>query len=142
MNPSPAPVLFIHGLWIHATAWQPWIEHFDAAGYSASAPGWPGDGDTVEASRANPDAIADHGIDEVTEHYRGIIRGLDTLPIVIGHSFGGLIAEKLLGEDLAAAARTSETERWSAVTPCTRLRCSSLSTKPRSLSMLVMPMSA
>jgi hypothetical protein len=68
MTSSPTPVIFIHGLWIHATAWQAWIDYFDAAGYTASAPGWPGDADTVEASRANPDAIADHGIDEVTEH--------------------------------------------------------------------------
>ena len=33
-----------------------------------------------------------------------IIRALDTKPIVIGHSFGGLIAQRLLGEGLAAAA--------------------------------------
>jgi pimeloyl-ACP methyl ester carboxylesterase len=104
MPESATPVIFIHGLWVHSSAWQPWIDYFDAAGYSASAPGWPGDPETVEAARANPDAIADHGIDEVTEHYASIIRGLDQPPIVIGHSFGGMIAEKLLGEDLAAAA--------------------------------------
>jgi pimeloyl-ACP methyl ester carboxylesterase len=98
------PVLFIHGLWIHSSAWQPWIEYFDAAGYDASAPGWPNDPDTVEASRANPEALADHGIDEITDHYAAIIRTLPKPPIVIGHSFGGMIAEKLLGEDLAAAA--------------------------------------
>jgi pimeloyl-ACP methyl ester carboxylesterase len=98
------PVLFIHGLWIHASAWQPWIEHFDAAGYDASAPGWPGDPDTVEAARANPDALANKGIDDVAGHYAAIIRELPAPPIVIGHSFGGMIAEKLLGDDLAAAA--------------------------------------
>ena len=97
-------VIFIHGLWLHASSWQPWIDRFDAAGYDASAPGWPGDTDTVAAARANPDAVANRGIDEVTEHYAAIIRELDELPIVIGHSFGGMIAEKLLGEDLAAAA--------------------------------------
>jgi pimeloyl-ACP methyl ester carboxylesterase len=98
------PVLFIHGLWIHSAAWQPWIEHFEAAGYEASAPGWPGDPDTVEAARANPDALAGKGIDDVTDHYAAIIRELPSPPIVIGHSFGGMIAEKLLGDDLAAAA--------------------------------------
>ena len=104
MPDAATPVIFIHGLWIHASAWQPWIERFDAAGYASSAPGWPGVPDTVEGARANPEAIADHGIDEVTEHYRQIIGRLDALPIVIGHSFGGMIAEKLLGEDRAAAA--------------------------------------
>ena len=98
------PVIFIHGLWVHSTAWQPWIEHFDAAGYDASAPGWPGDPDTVLGARANPDAIADKGIDDIAEHYAAIIKELPAPPILIGHSFGGMIAEKLLGENLAAAA--------------------------------------
>jgi pimeloyl-ACP methyl ester carboxylesterase len=104
MTGSRKHVIFIHGLWLHAPSWHPWVDKFNAAGYDASAPGWPGDGDTVEATRANPDAVADHGVDEVTEGYRTVIRSLDTKPIVIGHSFGGMIAEKLLGEDLAAAA--------------------------------------
>ena len=52
----------------------------------------------------NPDAVADLGIDEITEHYAGIIARLDGQPIVIGHSFGGLIAEKLLGQGIGAAA--------------------------------------
>ena len=45
------PVLFIHGLWLHATSWEPWTHLFEDAGYEPHAPGWPGDGDTVEASR-------------------------------------------------------------------------------------------
>ena len=64
----------------------------------------PGDADTVEATRANPDAVANHGIDEVTNHYARSIDGLQARPILIGHSFGDLIAEKLLGMDYGAAA--------------------------------------
>ena len=37
------PVLFIHGLWLHATSWDPWVERFREAGYSPLAPGWPGE---------------------------------------------------------------------------------------------------
>jgi triacylglycerol esterase/lipase EstA (alpha/beta hydrolase family) len=94
-------MVFVHGLWLHAASWGPWVDVFQEAGYAPVAPGWPGD--TVELSRANPDAIANRGIDEVADHYAGIVRALDRPPILIGHSFGGTIAEKLLGENHGAA---------------------------------------
>jgi pimeloyl-ACP methyl ester carboxylesterase len=111
------PVLFIHGLWLHSTSWQSWIEAFTAAGYEASAPGWPGDPDTVTEARANPESIADHGIDDVVEHYAKIISALPTKPILIGHSFGGMIAQRLLGEDLAAAAIAIDAAQIKGVLP-------------------------
>jgi non-heme chloroperoxidase len=101
---SGAPVVFVHGLWLHADSWGAWVEHFDAAGYQSSAPGWPGDGDTVADTRANADRVAGHGIDEVVDHYSAIIGALETKPIVVGHSFGGLVVQRLLGQGLAAAA--------------------------------------
>ncbi len=97
------PVLFIHGLWLHATSWQPWLELLTEAGYDAVAPGWPNEPATVAEARANPDAVAGLGIDDITEHYAAIIAGLPQPPIIIGHSFGGLFAEKLLGQGLGAA---------------------------------------
>ncbi len=97
-------VVFIHGLWIHAVSWLPWQELFDKQGYSTLAPGWPGDGETVEATRARPEAVAGVGVEAVTDAYARIIHHLADRPIVVGHSFGGLIAQKLLDRDLAAAA--------------------------------------
>ncbi len=97
-------IVFIHGLWIHASAWQPWMDFFQAQGYKTLNPGWPGDGPTVEASRANPASIANRGVVEVADSYGKVIASLDEPPILIGHSFGGLLAQVLLGRGVAAAA--------------------------------------
>jgi non-heme chloroperoxidase len=104
MTEPSVPVIFIHGLWIHSAAWQPWVELFRSAGYDAMAPGWPGDSDSVEQTRKNAAAVADKGIDDITNGYLDVIASLPVKPIVIGHSFGGLIAQKLLSMDVAAAA--------------------------------------
>src|SRR6266404_535674 len=98
------PVVFIHGLWLHADSWGAWSEPFGSAGYASTAAGWPGDGATVEETRSNPDRVAGHGIDAIVEHHARIIAGLDAKPVVIGHSFGGLIAQRLLADGHAAAA--------------------------------------
>jgi pimeloyl-ACP methyl ester carboxylesterase len=104
MTTPGMPVIFIHGLWLHAGSWGPWEDHFRAAGYAPAAPGWPGTGDTVAETRQHPERVAGHGINDVVEHYAAIIRGLAAQPVVVGHSFGGLIAQRLLGQNLAAAA--------------------------------------
>ena len=85
-------------------SWQPWIELFAPAGYRPSAPGWPGDADTVEDARANPDAVAASASTRSPSTTRSSSTISTQPPILIGHSFGGLFAEKLLGQDIGAAA--------------------------------------
>src|ERR1700733_12436727 len=97
-------IVFIHGLWIHSSSWQPWMDFFNQQGYETLNPGWPGDSPTVAECRANPAAIANRGVTEIADSYAKIIESLSEPPIVIGHSFGGLIAQVILGRGIAAAA--------------------------------------
>jgi pimeloyl-ACP methyl ester carboxylesterase len=110
----PLPVVFVHGLWLHSTSWRPWIDLFRDEGYDPSAPGWPGDPDTVEEARQNPESVAGY---DVVEHYAALIAALPVRPIVIGHSFGGMIAQKLLGQDRAAAAVAIDAAQIKGVLP-------------------------
>src|SRR6478735_11555487 len=103
MTAPGTPVVFIHGLWLHATSWGPWLDLFREAGYEPTAPGWPNEPDTVAAARENPDLVANTSIDDAVAHYTELIAGLGRPPVVIGHSFGGLITEKLLGQGIGAA---------------------------------------
>ncbi|MEP6750754.1 MAG: alpha/beta hydrolase [Bacteroidota bacterium] len=95
-------IVFIHGLWIHSSSWQPWMDFFQQQGYETLNPGWPGDADTVAGCRANPQAIANRGVTEIADSYAKVIASLPEPPIVIGHSFGGLIAQVIVGRGIAA----------------------------------------
>jgi non-heme chloroperoxidase len=104
MAASGTPVVFVHGLWLHADSWGAWVDLFRQAGYAPVAPGWPGDSSTVEETRKQAERVAGFGIDDVVDHYARTIATLGAKPIVIGHSFGGLVVQRLLGQDLVAAA--------------------------------------
>jgi pimeloyl-ACP methyl ester carboxylesterase len=117
MTTTQTPIVLLHGLWLHATSWNPWIELLAAEGYAPIAPGWPGDPDTVAEARETPESIADHGIDDVVEHYARIIEALPVPPILIGHSFGGMIAQKLLGRNLGRAAVAIDAAQIKGVLP-------------------------
>jgi len=92
------PVVFVHGLWLLSSSWDNWRTLFEEKGYTTLAPGWPDDPETVEEAKQDPEAFAHKHIKQVTEHYVDAIRQLKTKPAVIGHSFGGLIAQRLAGE--------------------------------------------
>jgi alpha-beta hydrolase superfamily lysophospholipase len=104
MAPNKTPVMFVHGMWLHSTSWQLWVDRFAAAGYDPVAPEWPGVADTIAATRANPDAQAGNGLDEITDHLAQYAATLDSKPILIGHSVGGFLVERLLGDDVGRAA--------------------------------------
>ena len=100
------PVLFVHGLWLLSSSWDPWRALFEDAGYATVAPGWPDDPDTVAEARAHPEAFAHKMVQAVTDHYLEAVRELTRKPAIIGHSFGGLIVQKIAGEEVAAVTVT------------------------------------
>ena len=110
------PVVFIHGLWLLSSSWQPWRDLFETEGYATLAPGWPDDPATVEEAKANPDAFAGKMVKQVTDHYAEAIDGLTGPPVLIGHSFGGLIAQKLAGEGKADVTVAIDPAQFKGVT--------------------------
>jgi pimeloyl-ACP methyl ester carboxylesterase len=96
------PVVFVHGLWLLPSSWQRWAEAFEAAGYIALMPDWPDDPATVAEANANPSVMANKTVGQVADHFSAVIAQLERKPAVIGHSFGGLLAQILAGRGLAA----------------------------------------
>jgi pimeloyl-ACP methyl ester carboxylesterase len=96
-------VVLIHGMWLTSLSWEEWMEHYTARGFRVLARSWPGLEGDIEQLRRDPSAITRLGVREVAAHYQAIIQKLSKPPIIIGHSFGGLITQILLDRGLGAA---------------------------------------
>lgn len=97
-------VVFVHGLWLLPSSWDRWAAFFEEDDFVALTPGWPDDPLTVQQANAHPEVFASKSIGDVAAHYESIITQLDHTPVIIGHSFGGLITQILAGRGLSAAA--------------------------------------
>ncbi len=97
------PVVFVHGLWLLPSSWDRWAALFEEAGYTALTPGWPDDPQTVEEANEHPEVFAHKTVGQVADHFDEILHKLHQKPAVIGHSFGGLLAQILAGRGLSAA---------------------------------------
>lgn len=98
------PVVFIHGLWLLAGSWDPWQSMFEAAGYATVAVDWPDDPATVMEGRSHPELFAGKSVGGITDHVAEVIKELNVKPAIVGHSFGGLITQKLAGQGLASVS--------------------------------------
>ncbi len=111
------PIMFVHGLWLLASSWDNWRAFFEEQGYTTLAPGWPDDPQTVAEATDDPEVFADKRLKQVTDHYADAIRQLKTKPAVIGHSFGGLIAQQLADEGLSAVTVAIDAPGFRGVLP-------------------------
>ena len=117
-NDSPlTPVVFVHGLWLLPNSWDQWREAFTAAGFSTLAPGWPDDPASVREGNDNPQVFARKSVGDA-DHMQAVIRKLTKPPVVIGHSFGGLLAQILAGRGLARVTVGSIRRRSAAFCRC------------------------
>jgi pimeloyl-ACP methyl ester carboxylesterase len=102
---SPAlapPIVLIHGLWLTPRSWEGWKERFERRGQQVLAPAWPRMEGEVEEIRRDPSPLNGLGLEQIVEHYTKIVRDLGGPPIIMGHSFGGLVTELLLDRGLGA----------------------------------------
>lgn len=98
------PVVFVHGLWLLPTSWDRWADLFRRAGYTTLTPGWPNDPETIEKARAKHEVFKGKSIGEVADHFEQVIGMLNKRPVIIGHSFGGLLTQILASRGLAPAS--------------------------------------
>jgi len=111
------PVVFIHGLWLLPSSWDRWAAVFQENGYAPITPGWPDDPETVEEAKAHPEVFANKTVGQVADHYEAVIRQLHEKPAVIGHSFGGLLAQMVAGRGLSAATVAIDAAPFRGVLP-------------------------
>jgi non-heme chloroperoxidase len=97
------PIVFVHGLWLLPSSWDRWATVFEEAGFAPLTPGWPDDPQTVEEANAHPEVFAHKTVGDVADHFSEVIGALTEKPGVIGHSFGGLLAQILAGRGLSRA---------------------------------------
>jgi pimeloyl-ACP methyl ester carboxylesterase len=111
------PVVFIHGLWLLPSSWDRWATLFEEHGYAPLTVGWPDDPETVEEAHEHPEVFANKSVGQVADHYAEVIRGLEVKPAVIGHSFGGLLAQMVAGRGLSAATVAIDAAPFRGVLP-------------------------
>src|SRR5437868_1253954 len=97
------PVVFVHGLWLLPSSWDRWRSVFEEAGFTTLTPGWPDDPNTVEEAKLHPEVFAHKTVGQIADHFEDVIAKLGSRPALIGHSFGGLLAQILAGRGVSDA---------------------------------------
>ena len=97
------PIVFVHGLWLLPSSWDRWCGVFEEAGFTTLAPGWPDDPNTVEEAHQHPEVFAHKTVGQIADHFEDVVGNLKKRPALVGHSFGGLLAQILAGRGVSDA---------------------------------------
>jgi pimeloyl-ACP methyl ester carboxylesterase len=123
-NGTDIPIVLIHGFWVTPRSWENWITRYEGKGHRVIAPAYPGFEVEVEALNADPTPIEQLSVPAIMEHLESVVSGLDTPPIIMGHSAGGVFTQLLLdrGHGAAAVAMNSAPTEGVKVVPLSQIR--------------------
>ena len=102
-HPVPDTIVLIHGFWVTPRSWEEWVTHYEQRGFTVLAPAYPGLEVEVEALNADPSPIEALTVPRIIEHLEGVVKGLASPPILMGHSAGGAFMQILLDHGFGAA---------------------------------------
>ena len=94
-------IVMIHGMWCGSWCWDNYKAYFESKGYRCHTP-------VLRYHDMNPGSDPDPRLGTVSlidyaDDLEKCLNTLDTLPIIIGHSMGGLLAQILASRKLAKA---------------------------------------
>lgn len=91
-------IIFIHGMFSTGSVWQAWQQYFTDAGYTCHSPTLPGHNVDTSSQEINGKSFDDYSqfLSEYISRF--------TKPILISHSMGGLLAQKLAQHHSLSAA--------------------------------------
>jgi pimeloyl-ACP methyl ester carboxylesterase len=100
---TPDTIVLIHGFWVTPRSWEHWVDRYEQAGYRVLAPAYPGFEVEVEALNADPSPIEALTVPAVVEHLESVVAAVESPPILMGHSAGGVFTQLLLDRGYGAA---------------------------------------
>jgi pimeloyl-ACP methyl ester carboxylesterase len=100
---TPETIVLIHGFWVTPRSWEQWIERYEGRGYRVIAPAYPGFEAEVEALNADPTPIETVTVEQILDRLESVVGELESPPILMGHSAGGVFTQLLLDRGYGAA---------------------------------------
>ena len=120
-------ILLIHGAWLTPLCWGRFKRRYEAAGYEVVAPPWPLMDMSIDQLRTRPHPkLKKLTIGKLVDHYEKLVRALPESPILMGHSFGGLVVQKLLDRGLGQAGVIFDSVPVGGIVPSLRMLRSAL----------------
>ena len=123
---TPDTIVLIHGFWVTPRSWEDWVAHYEQRGFRVLTPAYPGFEVEVEALNADPTPIEQVTVPQIIEHLESVVGALESPPILMGHSAGGVFTQILMDHGFGAVgvAINSAPTEGVAVVPLSQVRAS------------------